>query len=78
MEDAHHGWIGARKHSQDAAFGAIIVAFTAEFDQHLVAMHGRAECAGMDVYVAFNGAALPGIGDDETETIAVHVEPASD
>ena len=43
MEGANHGGITAGEHAQDAAFGAAVVLLAAEFDQHLVAVHGRAD-----------------------------------
>ena len=44
--------IAAAEHAQNAAFGAAVVLLAAEFDQHLVAMHGRADGLRVDEDVA--------------------------
>src|ERR1051326_3472403 len=48
VEDADHGFLLALHDADDLAFGAAVVADAAEFDQHLVAMHGVADLGRRD------------------------------
>ena len=78
MKGADHRGIAAAEHAQDAAFGAAVFLLATEFDQHLVAVHGRADGLRADEDVTAEGAALPGIGDDEAITVAVHGQAPGD
>ncbi len=78
MEGANHGGITAGEHAQDAAFGAAVVLLAAEFYQHLVAVHGRAYGVRRNEDIAFQGAALGGVRNDEAVAVAMHAEAAGD
>ena len=67
-----------REHAQDAAFGAAVVVLATKLDQHLVAVHGRADGLRVDEDVAADRAALPGIGDDEAVAVAMHGQASGD
>ena len=51
---------------------------TGELDQHLIAMHRRADGRRRNEDVAGDRQALSGIGDDEAVAVAMHGEPAGD
>ncbi len=78
MKGADDRGIAAAEHAQDAAFGAAVFLLAAEFDQHLVAVHGRADGLRVDVDVAADRAALSGVGNDEAVAVAVHGQASGD
>ncbi len=90
MECPNHGAVAARQHAQDAAFGTAVVALTSDLNQHLVAMHGRADCRRRDEDVTSvppfrqlrargrGTHALSRVRDDEAIAIAMHGEAARD
>ena len=78
MKGADNGWIASGEHAQDAALGAAVFLLAAEFDQHLIAVHGRADGGRRDEDVAFDRGALIGIGDDKAVAVAMHGEAAGD
>ena len=78
MEGADDGGIAAAEHAQDAAFGAAVVLLAAQLDQHLVAVHGRADGLRVDEDVAADRAALAGVGNDEAVAVAMHGQASGD
>ena len=82
MEGADNRWIAASEHAQDVAFGTAIVGrartLAGELDQHLIAVHCRADGGRRDEDVARDRKALPGIRDDEAVAVAMHGEAAGD
>ena len=78
MKRSNHGWIAAGKHAEDFPFDAAIFLLAAQFDEHLVAVHRRADSRRRNEDVALDCAALPGVRDDETVTVAVHRETPGD
>ena len=84
MEDADYGGVPAGEDADDAAeltaVGESGIALARqELDEHLVALHGGVDFVGRDEDVFADGhAALPGVGPDEAEAVAVQVEASGD
>ena len=83
VEDADHGWMGAREGADDAAFGAAIGADGGDFDQYAVAVHGGSDGVRRNEDIAGEasfqtGIERSGFGNHEAEAVAMHGQAADE
>ena len=82
MENSNHGWMCAVQRSNDAAFGATVIAKRGHFDQNLIAVHRRIYGVRRNENVAcdsrFQTCDCCRIGSHEAEAITVQAELACD
>ena len=78
---SHHGGVGATDQAHDAAFGAAVRTNIPDFNQHPVAVHGRAHRWRRNENISRQPRLQAflertGFGDDKTEAVAMHAQPA--
>ena len=83
VEDADHGWMGARQRADDTAFGAAVGADGGDFDQDAVAVHGGSGGVRRNEDIAGEASLetvieRSGFGNHEAEAVAMHGQAADE